>query len=134
MTEEVVIRAFEWFDRVSAAEGSIKDNGYLIFEIMQKVHSVRIPTFQNTLDLMATIRQHSTLHRYPELRPHGLIPPVLDTSSSSEPAAVPTPTKARTSWHESSSWKAMITSLRNTRLRRRISFPTPSRISMTQKR
>ena len=42
MTEEVVIRAFEWFDRVSAAGGSIKDNGYLIFEIMQKVQCVRI--------------------------------------------------------------------------------------------
>lgn len=37
MTEGLVVRAFEWFDTVSAAEGSIKDNGYLIFEVMQKV-------------------------------------------------------------------------------------------------
>ena len=37
MTEEVVVRSFEWFYKVSAAEGSIKDNGYLIFEVMQKV-------------------------------------------------------------------------------------------------
>ncbi len=43
LTEEVVIRAFEWFDSVSAAEGSIKDNGYLIFEIMQKVKPIQIP-------------------------------------------------------------------------------------------
>ena len=39
MTEEIVVRSFEWLDQVSAAEGSIKDNGYLIFEVMQKVIS-----------------------------------------------------------------------------------------------
>ena len=39
MTEGLVVRAFEWFDTVSAAKGSIKDNGYLIFEVMQKVRS-----------------------------------------------------------------------------------------------
>ena len=37
MTEEIVVRSFDWFDQVSRAEGSIKDNGYLIFEVMQKV-------------------------------------------------------------------------------------------------
>ena len=37
VTEKTVVRACEWFDRVSAAKGSIKDNGYLIFEVMQKV-------------------------------------------------------------------------------------------------
>ena len=42
MTEDIVVRAFEWFDQVSAAEGSIKDNGYLIFEVMQKVISIQI--------------------------------------------------------------------------------------------
>ena len=35
------MRAFEWIDRVSAAAGSVKDNGYLIFEVMQKVCSIR---------------------------------------------------------------------------------------------
>ena len=39
MTEELVGRAFEWFDSVRTAEGSIKDNSYLIFEVMQKVTS-----------------------------------------------------------------------------------------------
>ena len=38
-----MVRAFDWFDQVSAAEGSIKDNGYLIFEVMQKVSSTRTP-------------------------------------------------------------------------------------------
>ena len=37
-----MVRAFDWFDQVSAAEGSIKDNGYLIFEVMQKVSSAQI--------------------------------------------------------------------------------------------
>ena len=43
LTEELVVRAFEWFDSVSAAKGSIKDNGYLLFELMQKVKSAHIP-------------------------------------------------------------------------------------------
>lgn len=43
MTEEVVVRAFEWFDKVSATGGSIGDNGYLIFEVMQRVKPVQIP-------------------------------------------------------------------------------------------
>ena len=72
MTEEVVVRAFEWFDSVSAAEGSIKDNGYLIFEVMQKVKSIY--HVQIAFDLTATTRQHSTRHRCPEPRLHGLIP------------------------------------------------------------
>ena len=48
MTEEIVIRAFDWFDQVSVAEGSIKDNGYLIFEVMQKVSSALIPNRNRT--------------------------------------------------------------------------------------
>ena len=40
MTEEIVVRSFKWFDQVSAVEGSIGDNAYLIFEVMQKVSSV----------------------------------------------------------------------------------------------
>lgn len=46
MTEELVVRSFEWFDNVSAAEGSIKDNAYLIFEVMQKVTSAQTPLSQ----------------------------------------------------------------------------------------
>ena len=37
LTEEVILRSFEWFDTVSAAWGSVKDNGMLIFEVMTKV-------------------------------------------------------------------------------------------------
>ena len=48
MTEEIVVRAFDWFDQVSAAEGSIKDNGYLIFEVMQKVSSTQTPNRNQT--------------------------------------------------------------------------------------
>lgn len=49
MTEGLVVRAFEWFDTVSAAEGSIKDNGYLIFEVMQKVKSTQMPHCESLL-------------------------------------------------------------------------------------
>lgn len=62
MTEEVVVRAFEWFDSVSAAEGSIRDNGYLIFEVMQKVKAYST-TRWDQLNLTGAIRQHSTLNR-----------------------------------------------------------------------
>ena len=41
LTEEIVVRAFEWFDKVAATGGSIGDNGYLIFEVMQKVKSAQ---------------------------------------------------------------------------------------------
>lgn len=42
MTEGLVVRSFEWFDNVSAVKGSVKDNAYLIFEVMQKVESAQI--------------------------------------------------------------------------------------------
>lgn len=102
MTQEVVVRSFEWFDSVSAAGDSVKDNGYLIFEVMQKVKSVQTP-YLKTPDLIAIKRQYSTRHRSLDPRLHGLIPSVLDMFSASEPAAVPMPAVARTSWHKSSS-------------------------------
>ena len=43
-----MVRAFDWFDQVSGAEGSIKDNGYLIFEVMQKVSCTQIPNRNQT--------------------------------------------------------------------------------------
>lgn len=55
MTQEVVVRSFEWFDSVSAAGDSVKDNGYLIFEVMQKVKSVQTP-YLKTPDLIAIKR------------------------------------------------------------------------------
>lgn len=72
LTEQVVVRAFEWFDRVSAAEGSIRDNGYLIFEVMQKVKPIQYQV-RITPDLTGAIRQHSTLNRCPQIRLHGPI-------------------------------------------------------------
>ena len=133
ITEEVVIRAFEWFDSVSAAEGSVKDNGYLIFEVMQQVKAIQTPHSNRTWSDW-TNRQHSILHRFPEPRPPGLIPQVLGTSSFSEPAADPTPAKARTNWRESSSWKGMITSLRTTRSGNWTSSLIRLRTSTTRKR
>lgn len=134
MTEELIVRAFEWFDRVSAAEGSIKDNGYLIFKIMQKVKSIPNATFKSHFILTAQIRQHPTLRQFAELQQHGLILKVLDMSSFSEPAVTLTPAKARFSWHESLSWKGTITSSSTTRSPKEISFPTRLRTSMTRKR
>ena len=73
MTEEVVVRSFEWFDKVSAAEGSIKDNGYLIFEVMQKVrpaqtsNSIAISNSQ-----IQTTFNHSSLTRASTAWPHPL--------------------------------------------------------------
>ena len=37
LTKEIVTRSFDWYDSVCDEDGSIGDNAYLIFEIMQKV-------------------------------------------------------------------------------------------------
>ena len=41
MTEEIVVRSFDWFEQVRAVGGKIGDEAYLIFEVMQKVRLLR---------------------------------------------------------------------------------------------
>lgn len=72
MTEEVVVRAFEWFDRVSAEKSSIKENAYLIFEVMQKVKPAQVPRpnrTQSNSDNQTTFNS-SSLSRASTAWPH----------------------------------------------------------------
>ena len=44
LTEDNVLRAFEWHDKVLTTGGSVKDSGYLLFELKCMVCTIPLPT------------------------------------------------------------------------------------------